>query len=212
MGKGGAQAIGCQILQCSESKSGGFKSIYGVGRVKLVRGTEKTFIMLKRCHLILGVSEAVAELEDVKVTEIENGNIDIDELDELHFASTFKALLDVIQEQDSKQRISKERREKHARSRSLSKKGTSNAVSTKATKHIKMNTQDYCQPKTPDQPIPPPNPNLSGLSTESKDDENTKVLLNTLLSDTMTIIKSEVRTLHWVRSDCKVEITKTFFS
>lgn len=194
----------CQILQHS---SGGLKSTHGVGRIKLVWGNEKMFMILKRCHLISGVSEAVAELEDFKVTEIENGNVDLDELDELHFTSTFKALLHVIQEQDSKQHNSKERHEKQAWSRSLSKKGTSDTISAK---QIETNRQNYRQPKTPDQPIPPPNPNLSGLSTESKDEENTKVLLNMLLSDTITIVKSEVRRLHWVRSDCKVEITKTF--
>jgi hypothetical protein len=154
-----------------------------------------------------GVSEAVQELENIKMTDIQDGSLDLDELDELRFASTFHALLDVIQEQDSKQRASKERREKQAQSRSLSK------TVTKAVKRIKTNTQpaDSRKPKTPDQPIPPPNPNLSGLSTESKDEENTKVLLSTLLSDTMKIVKSEVRRLHWVRSNCTVEITKTCF-
>jgi hypothetical protein len=160
-----------------------------------------------------GVFEAVQELENIKMTDIEDGTLDLDELDELRFASTFHALLDVIQEQDSKQRASEERREKQTQSRSLSKMTTIDSVSAKAVKNIKTHTQpaDSRKPKTPDQPIPTPNPNLSGLSTESKDEENTKVLLNTLLSDTMKIVKSEVRRLHWVRSDCKVEITKTCF-
>src|SRR5271170_1718267 len=160
-----------------------------------------------------GVSDAVQELENIKMTDIEDGTLDLDELDELRFASTFHALLAVIQEQDSKQRASKERREKQAQSRSRRKTVTTDAVSAKALKHVKTNTQppDSRKPKTPDQPIPPANPNLSGFSTESKDEENTKFLLNTLLSDTMKIVKSEVRRLHWVRSDCKVEITKTYF-
>jgi hypothetical protein len=65
------------------------------------------------------------------------------------------------------------------------------------------------EPKTPDQPTHPPDPNLTGNTIESKDEDYTKDLLKTFLKDILRALKSGFREPTWHRSDAIVELTHT---
>ena len=67
------------------------------------------------------------------------------------------------------------------------------------------------RPKTPDQPTFPSNPDFSGSSTQSKDEESIKLLLDHLFKNTMSVLRSNFRKISWSRSACDIELYKRYF-
>jgi hypothetical protein len=74
-------------------------------------------------------------------------------------------------------------------------------------------------PKTPDhQSTHPADPNLtgstdqSGGTTESKDEETTKWLINLFLMNTLTVLGAPFRTLSWQQDQSKLELVHTYIS
>lgn len=168
----------------------------------------------------LGVSNAARELEDFQIGQIQCGAVDLDDFADGYFYRTFAALLVVTQEQDKKQRdkgecLAKKSKMESAElsvSTSIIRKRSAEPSSTKPKRFKTANAPAIRRPKTPpDQLTIPANPNISGRSTESKDEENTKLLLSEFMLDIMRVIR-DVRKLKWVRSACPVELTKTSFS
>ena len=65
-------------------------------------------------------------------------------------------------------------------------------------------------PTTPDQPTHPSDPNWSGGTEESKDEENTKAMLHEVLTDTMNFLESDFTRIHWQRSGHRVELFHSY--
>ena len=151
------------------------------------------------------MAKAERELNRINMADICTGKTNLDDLDGLHFERTFLALLNVIQCQDKKKREKEIRRAKELIATSVESSPLSNP---------KRRKYDASASSTrlimPDQPSLPSNPNLSGATEESTDEESTKHLLSDFLVDTMRIVKSDIRQLHWVQSQCTVEMSKRY--
>ena len=93
------------------------------------------------------------------------------------------------------------------------KRRSGSPVSSLPSKRIKSTVDDSSpsrsEPTTPDQPTHPSNPDFTGSSTASKDEENTKKLLFDLLRDTMSVLEEDFRNLAWQRSGYWVELSQT---
>jgi hypothetical protein len=73
------------------------------------------------------------------------------------------------------------------------------------------------EPKTPDhQSTHPADPNLtgstdeSGGTTESKDEETTKWLINQFMENTLTVLGTPFRTLSWQQDQSELELIHTY--
>ena len=103
----------------------------------------------------------------------------------------FRSLLGVMSIQEARQRAKELRQAKSAPVAS----GTSSTTdlllpnAAKRTRAARTSESPVAEPKTPDQPTHPSNPNLTGGTDESKDEENTKELLKELLMDSMSVLE-----------------------
>jgi hypothetical protein len=96
------------------------------------------------------------------------------------------------------------------------------APDERRTKRTKKPPSPPPEPKTPDQSTEPANPNytdgtdtslatnVSGVTTESKDEESTKWLLSTFITNTLTILGAEFRTITWQHSPYRLELMHTY--
>jgi hypothetical protein len=66
------------------------------------------------------------------------------------------------------------------------------------------------RPHTPDQPIPPQNPDLSGSSTNSQDEDTTKKLVNQLLFSIMTVLDEKFYRVSWQQSGEIIELVSVY--
>jgi len=140
---------------------------------------------------VIELEEVETELQNFDIADVTTERLTIDYLRKLSFERTYLALLNVISKRDSKKR-KKQRRLMTAAKRTKPTEGTCSV--------------------TPEQSIPTPNPNYSGSTSESTDEESTKCLLSGFLLDTMRVLGGAVRELQWPTTDCKVELTKTYQS
>lgn len=168
---------------------------------------------------MIGVSDAAMELESIDMAGLISGSIKKDDLDDLarHFVHTFNALADVMRSQETKKRMNTTGEAIEATSKPISSGETSKSLkrnakktsSTKRNKRPKTKHQSSVvssEPATPDQPTFPANADYSGTSIESKDEENTKMLLKNFLSYSMTVLRSDFREITWSQSNCTVEL------
>lgn len=121
-----------------------------------------------------------------------------------------KSLVTIVENQETKLRI------KEAKEWSLlNSQSVSSSTSTDIIRHgvasskTKSSSDTFSEPRTPDQPTHPSNLKWSGSSTASQDEEATKMLLSLLLSETMTILETDFRRMHWQKSWLKVELAQT---
>lgn len=168
-----------------------------------------------------GIADGAKQLGSVDVIDLNSGVIDMDIVRKKlapDFVVFFTSLLDVISVQEKKQRA-KQASEQHsipalsgstitaARKRPPQSPVTSNPP--KRTKEA--NDSSPCsEPKTPDQPAHPSNPDWTGGTATSKDEENTKMLLKHLLVNTMSSLEADFRRIAWQRSGYRVELVQTF--
>jgi hypothetical protein len=144
-----------------------------------------------------------------------SGDIDIDEVGEElapKFVQTFKSLLTIMENQETKLRMNeaKERSQLSHQSVSSSTRTDETRRSPEvASSNTKSSVDTSSEPRTPDQPTHPSNPKWSGSSAASQDEEATKMLLALLLSETMTILEADFRRVHWQKSGLKVELAQT---
>ena len=64
------------------------------------------------------------------------------------------------------------------------------------------------QSTTPDQPTNPANPDHTSSSAESKEEPNTRGLLENFISETISVLKKDFNLIRWQRSGHKVQIAK----
>jgi hypothetical protein len=66
-------------------------------------------------------------------------------------------------------------------------------------------------PKTPNNPIPLPNADYTGTTSEVKDETTTADLLRRFLADTLTVLKLEFRQIAWQKGESElVELVATY--
>ncbi len=150
--------------------------------------------------------------------DLYSGVIDIDDVSNIlapKFTTTFTSLLNVmvIQEMkdtDRQMRIAAQQEQIHV---SSSKRPAAESLDENASKRSRGTRRPSSptpEPKTPDQPTVPQNPNWTGSSIESKDEENTKKLLFDVVRNTMGVLESGFRRITWQRSGYRVELFQTF--
>jgi hypothetical protein len=129
------------------------------------------------------------------------------------FLSTFKSLLNVMSLQETKLR-SKQASSNTSQPVSSDRKRPPQSPEAptlaKRTKSSEDRLSPSSEPKTPDQPTHPADPDFTGTSTESKDEENTKMLLKLLLDDTLNTLEADFCEPRWQRSGYMVELCRTY--
>lgn len=158
-------------------------------------------------------------MKSVRIQDVKSGERNLDDLDDLRFfRDTFQSLLSVICLQDQKlrrnTRFLDQTRESESESEVVGRKRGASSLSYPHPKRNRPERVPHAFPqrlKTPDQPLLPATATLSGASGESCDEEDTKALLNHFCNAVLSIVKSEVRCLHWLGNDNRAEITKTYF-
>jgi hypothetical protein len=173
---------------------------------------------------LIGVLDIEQSIRSIHIDQIQNEEVDLDDIMG-DFRGTYTAILSVIQDQDAKHRAKKERTVKAA-NQAVKVKTTTDMPTVEPTLGIKRRAKENnpsIPSKKPKNAIPPsrtktpPNqlstpvdPNFSGCSTESKDEENTKHLIGKFVEDTLSVVRKDVRRLSWVNSECTVELVKMF--
>jgi hypothetical protein len=180
----------------------------------------------------IGVAMGVEQLSSVEVRDLETRKINMDDLTidyAPQFASTFSTLVEVRSIEEKKKRAKDEKKAREALSQTSStilqssqrtKHPPPSPISTQPSKRSRTTEQETTtrvpSPKTPDRPTVPSDPDLthgtveSGVSIQSKDEESTKVLANTLIRDTMNLLGSAFRAIRWQTSGNKVQLTRTY--
>jgi hypothetical protein len=155
------------------------------------------------------------------MADLNKGTIDMKEVRKKlapDFVATFRSLLSVMSIQEIKEREKRAKEESQSSSQVLSG-STSGSVKrpppsplSSAPKRIKSSGDSPTpspEPRTPDQPTHPSDPDLTGESIESKDEENTKKLLFQFLMDTLSVLEDDFQRIAWQRSGCRVELNQT---
>ena len=161
--------------------------------------------------------EGARQLGSVEIDDLRNGSVELEDVMKTlapYFLDTFQSILDVISIQEMKQRAKQQRQANTTSASSAPAKRTAEDQPSdnpsKRTRAASQSSSPTSQPKTPDQPTHPKNPDWSGGTEESKDEENTKALLNETLTDSMSVLESNFRRLTWQRSGRKVELFHTY--
>src|SRR5271169_6333659 len=154
--------------------------------------------------------------------DLNDGTVEIDHVFKVapRFAATVSSILSVMSIQEIKERA---KLAKHA-SQPDSQLTSSQLITTSRKRPPPSPTSSFpkrikstadtpsprSEPKTPDQPTHPSDPNFTGASIESKEEENTKKLLIDLLRNTMSVLEAEFRRITWQRSGYRVELNQTY--
>ncbi len=153
--------------------------------------------------------------------DLNNGNIDIDDVTNHlapKFGATFTALLATLEIQEMKQRAKLAKQESRASSfpassgTNLKRSAESQDVSvpSKRARAESDRPSPSAEPRTPDQPTHPSDPNWTGSSSASKDEENTRALLKQLVMNTLSTLESDFRRIVWQQSGHRVELAQTY--
>jgi len=170
----------------------------------------------------------VKQLSSVEVTDLEEEKVDMETVNlELapQFSSTFESLVTVRAIEERKKRAKEEREAKQSHSEATSsvdqsrKRPPQSPIAEQFSKRTRAGTPlvDVPSPKTPERPTVVPDPNYtgntveSGASTRSKDEENTKVLVNTFIADTMRLLGSAFCNVKWQQSGRSVVVVHSYF-
>lgn len=147
------------------------------------------------------------------------------------FKQTFEALLGVMTLQEDKLKKRQEREAKEAAHPALitisspTFSPTSSTIITTSQKRTRPSavtsipekrpkTEEDAgipkQPTTPDQLTKPANPDHTSSSAESKEEPNTRGLLEAFIGETISVLKKDFNLIRWQRSGHKVQIAKTY--
>lgn len=152
------------------------------------------------------------QLGAVDASALSGGDIEIEDVRKKlapDFVTTFKSLSRTMVAQETKLQAKEGRRTSQLSSQTLSS-NSQNLLDTISPSDTVSTADLLSEPKTPDQLTHPRDPQWSGSSTASKDEEATKKLLFNMLSDTMTILESDFRKILWQKSRLRVELAQTY--
>jgi hypothetical protein len=172
----------------------------------------------------VGVEEDARQLAAVDMTQLNNGIIDIDDIRKRlapDFLGTFSSLLTLTEIQEIKERAKLSKEASHSSSITSStvtvtlKRAAENdpVTSVKRMRASSNVLSPTPEPRTPDRPTHPSNPDYTGastLSTVSQDEENTKKLMYNLMFNTITMLEKDFRRITWQRSGYNVELCQTY--
>jgi len=80
----------------------------------------------------------------------------------------------------------------------------------RAGESVPATASGAASPKTPDQLTVPADPNYSGGSAESKDEENTKMLLKQFVMNVLNFLDDQFTTINWHRGPHGVTLVHTY--
>ena len=172
------------------------------------------------------------QLTSVDVKKLVSRELDMDTVNfklAPHFSMMFSILLDVMAVEESKKRIKRETARRQSQSQtsatstdSIQKKrlprSPTQPESSKRTRTGESSTKETETAKTPDRPIFPLDPNFtssttgSGATDESKDEENTKMLMNTFLINSMIVLGDAFLDIIWARGGIPIELVHSYSS
>lgn len=186
----------------------------------MVNGATRPYFHSERRKSLMeiGVAEGVRQVAAVDMTELNSGKIEISDVRRLapDFQVTFKSLLRVMEIQETKEHKKQATQPKSSMPVSSQptiagqKRPPQSPVSGPAKRTRQDSSSPPSEPKTPDQPTYPADPDYTGLSIESKDEETTKKLLFNLLGDSMSVLEEGFTRITWQRSGHRVYIGQTF--
>lgn len=170
---------------------------------------------------MLGVSAVADQLASVDMTDLNDGIIEIDDVRKRlapDFVGTFSSLSSIMEIQETKERAKQAKQARRTisladTSETTLKRAAEPSVATFPAKRARPTSNTPSppsEPKTPDNPTHPSDPNWTGASIESKDEENTKMLLKLFLMNTMTALEADFRRVLWQRSGYRVELCQTY--
>jgi len=173
---------------------------------------------------MIEVVDGARQLASVNMDDLNNGIVGIDSVRRRlapDFLGTFKSLLNVMAIQESKERAKQAKQVSHASSipvpsgpttlkRTAGSQGPE--IPAKRARPTSKTPYPRPEPRTPDQPTHPHDPDFTGassLSAASKDEETTKKLPFEVLGDTMSVLEADFRSIKWHRSSLSIELFQT---
>jgi hypothetical protein len=174
----------------------------------------------------LGVTDGVKQLANVDAASLKSGDIKLPSLKRLapEFQGTFKSLLTVMRIEDNRYKGGKEKEDAQAvfstqivsstipgGHKRLASLDASSLRLKEGEDRARPHLRTSESPKTPDKPTHPEDPNYSGASNESKDEEYAKALISRFLEDTMSVLEDGFAKIKWQNSGYDVHICGTFF-
>jgi len=133
---------------------------------------------------VLGIAKGAKQLGAVDMNDLCSGDIDIDEVGTEFapkFVQTFKSLLTIMENQETKLRMKESKEKSQVTSQSVSSSTNTHTIQPTPNVRTTSSTDTLSEPRTPDQPTHPSNPKWSGSSAASQDEEATKKLLSLAL-------------------------------
>lgn len=172
--------------------------------------------------MIVGVADCARQIGSVEVSELYSGALSMKMIRRQlapDFWPFFETLYGVvtIQEMAQKKKESAQPPSPVPTS-SMSTTGTTrkrprpSSVSLFPERKTKSTSLPHSEPTTPDRPTNPSDPEWTGGTVTSKDEENTKQMLKDLLRNTMSSLEEEFCGITWQRSGYTVELALTLFS
>ena len=175
-----------------------------------------------------GVEEGARQLSAVDAVQLNNGTFDMDDLDTIapKFVVTFTSLANVMEVHEMRDRARAARHavtaaKQAASARSVSdparapgKRVPSSPVSANPAKRLRVPDKSKASSsdsryETPERPAKSSDPDYTGGTIESKDEEYTKKLVHQLFVNTMASLGKDFRRIQWQRSGRNVELCQT---
>ena len=170
---------------------------------------------------MLGITDGAKQLASIDITHLQSDTVDMNRIRKRHapdFGSFFNSLVDVITRQDKKLRARQASQQVSTPISSGSPIPTQKRpppipvsdIPAKRTRQTDESASPRSEPKTPDQPTHPSDPDWTGGTDSSKDEEHAKMLLRDLLMNTKDLLAEDFYRITWQRSGHKVDIVQTF--
>ena len=172
----------------------------------------------------IGVHSGVEQLSAIEISDLITNKVDEDDffIKTPYFQNTYTTLCDLVRSKKSDsakaKRIFTSPASTPAQGSIVLKKrqttSTSDQRPRKRSKSPRKQPQNSSstEPTTPDQPAVVPNPNLSGGTNESTDEELTRDFIKSFLLDTRRCLSKDFRSFAWSRSDVEAQLALGYLS
>lgn len=177
-------------------------------------------------------------MQAVEMTKLNSGDMEMKTVKSTlarDFHSVYSSLLDLMAVQESKeekkQKVQESQEKKNQQVLSSSPPSSSAATSSStitvaglkrpptsprigSSKRMKAADspapESEPEPKTPDQPTHPRNPDYTGDTVTSKDEDITRQLLIRVVYDSLSLLETDCTRISWQQSGNKVELCETY--